>query len=121
MEVCAAFGAGEHFVGVAALRGVEDFAEFLHRGEVGRGKLFGHEIDFFDADAVFAGDAAAEFDAFFKDVIAGLDSFGDLFRIAFIVEDERMDVAVASVKDVRNAQIVFGAGGANEAHDFGKF
>ena len=103
------------------MRGVEDFAEFLHRGEVSCGKLFGHEIDFFDADAVFAGDAAAEFDAFFMDVIAGLDSFGDLFRIAFIVEDKRMNVAVASVKDVRDPQIIFSAGCANEAHDFGKF
>ena len=83
--------------------------------------MFGHEVDFLDTDAVFARDATAEFDAFFEDVVAGLDGFGHLLRIAFIVEDEGMDVPITGMKNVRDAQAVFFAGLPDELHDLRQF
>ena len=102
---------------VAAQLGIEDAAEHAHGVKVIHSKLFGHEIDFFHADPVLARDAPAEFNAFGQDVVAGLKSAPDLVRISFIVEDERMNIAVACVKDVGNSELIFAAAFADELHD----
>ncbi len=99
---------------------IENGSQSSHRIEVVLGELLGHEIDFFDADAVLTGHAAAEFDAFFEDFVADGDRIAHLLGIAFIVEDQGMDVTIAGMEDVRDAQAVFFAALANEAHDLGQ-
>ena len=97
-------------MGVAALVWVENEAEALHRIEIVRVELLRHEIDFLDADAVLAGDASSECDAFVKDVVPGCDGSSDLIRIPLIIENEGMDVPISCMKDVGNTKIVSAAG-----------
>ena len=70
---------------VAALLGVEGAAQHFHGVEVILRKLLGHEINFLGADAVFAGDAAAERDALFQNVMAGRQRALHFAGVAFIV------------------------------------
>src|SRR5947209_287470 len=66
-----------------------------------------HEIALFDADAVLAGEHAADLDAKPQDRRA--EGFGPLeFAWAVgVIEDERVQVAVARVEDIGAAQAVF--------------
>ena len=105
-KIGAAFRAGEHLVRIAAALGIEHAPQQPHRVQILRSELLRHEIDFLHADAVLARDAAAQLDALFQDLVAGGERAADLIRIAFIVKNQRMNVAVAGVKDVRNAQPV---------------
>src|SRR4051794_41017848 len=69
-EIGTAFGAGEHFVGIATQLWIKNTAKHAHGIEVVDGKLFGHEIDFFDADSMFACHAAAQFNASIENIVA---------------------------------------------------
>lgn len=102
----AAAGGGEHFVGAEIAERIEGVAEVFHGGEVAGREHFVHEADFFDADAVFAGDAAAGGEAFVEDFIAGVENAADLLGVAFVEEQNRMNVAIAGVKNIDNANIV---------------
>ena len=62
-----------------------------------------HQLALLDADAVLAGEAAADFDAEAQNVFACLLGFALLVRIVDVVEDQRMHVAVAGVEDVGDA------------------
>src|SRR6185437_9569899 len=73
--------------------------------------------NFLHADAMLARDTAAELDALLENVVAGRQRAADLVRIAFIVKHQRMDVAIAGVKNVRNAQVIFFAHRTDELHD----
>ena len=53
--------------------------------------------------------------------MAGQERAPNLVRIALVVEHERMNIAIAGVKYVRDAQTVFLARGLDEAHDLGQF
>ena len=52
--------------------------------------------------------------------MAGKKGAADLIGIPFIVKDQRMDVAVARVKDVWNAELIFAAALADKVHDRGE-
>ena len=71
--------------------------------QIFRRELAIHQLALLDADAVLAGEAAADFDAEAQNVFACLLGFALLFRIVDVVEDQRMHVAVAGVEDVGNA------------------
>src|SRR5262249_6027634 len=68
-----------------------------------------HEIDLFDTDAMFARDAAAAADALFQDFVTRLEYALDLFRVALVEQENRMDIAVAGVEDVGDAELVLAA------------
>ncbi len=74
--------------------------------EVRRVELIRHEIALLDADAVLARQHAADVDAELQDLEA--ERFGslDLAGHIGVVEDQRVQVAVAGVEDIRNAQPV---------------
>src|SRR5262249_61912230 len=83
--------------------GVEHcFDPHLH-GKVGLGELDRHEIALFNADPVLAGEAAAESDAELENLMARLLRTIGLRGVVGIIEHERMQVAVAGVKDVGSA------------------
>ena len=100
---------------------VEDESEAFHRIEIVRGELLRHEVDFLDADAVFARDASSEFNAFVEDVVPCRNGSSDLIWIPLIIEDEGMDVAISCMKDVWNTKIVSATGLGNKLHDLWEF
>src|SRR6185295_15993997 len=102
--------------GIAAALRVEDLSQKPHRVEIVGAELPGHEIDFLDTNAVLAGDTAAEFDASREDFVPGGQRAADLAGVAFIVEDQRVEIAVAGVEDVRDAQAVAAAAIGDKAH-----
>ena len=77
--------------------------------EVGRRELRRHQLAFLDADAVLAGEAAAELDAEPQDSCARKFRPVGLFGAVGIVENQRMEIAVAGVEDVGDLQAVLGA------------
>src|SRR5262249_1496527 len=77
-------------------------------------------LDLLDADAVLAGDAAAELDAGPQDLAARLEHPRRPRAIAPVEEDDRVDVAVAGVEDVADAEIVARAGRLDAGEDLGE-
>ena len=55
---------------IAAIFGIKDTSQSAHGIEIVLGELFLHEVNFFNAYSVLAGDATPEFDAFFQNVVA---------------------------------------------------
>ena len=62
---------------------------------------------FLYTDAVLAGQAAAQFDTRAQNLLSGVHHAPGLVRVALVVHQDGMDVAVAGVKDVGDAQLVF--------------
>ena len=101
--------AGEDFEGVQEVLRDEGGADFVHGGEVGGGEHVAHVFEFFDADAVFAGDAAADGDAVAEDFARSVEGGLHAFGIVFVVHEDGVDIAVAGVEDAGDAQMVLGA------------
>ena len=74
--------------------------------EVDLGEHRRHQVALLDADAVLAGEHAADLDAQLQDV--GAERLGalQLARLVGVVEDQRMQVAVAGMEHVGDAQAV---------------
>src|SRR2546423_14835948 len=106
---------------IAALCRIENASQLLHSVEVRGAKLLGHEIDLLHANAMLASDAAAECDTFFQNFFASMDGAFHLVWITFIIQDERMDVAIAGVENICDPQPISAAGLLNEFHYFWKF
>ena len=68
---------------------------------------FGHQVALFDADAMFAGQHAADLDA--EPQYVGAEILGALqfARHIGVEQDQRMQIAVAGVKDIGDAQAMF--------------
>src|SRR6478672_957670 len=94
----AQFGAAvqlwEHLVGVEQALLVEGAFDALLRVQVDFREHHRHQIALLDADAVLAGQDAADLDAKFQDVGAELLGALELALLVGVVEDERMQVAV---------------------------
>ncbi len=88
---------------VASLFRIKSQTQHLHSVEVIPGKLLSHEIDFLRANAVLAGHAAAQCDAFIQNVISSLQCAFNLIGIAFIIQDQRMNIPVAGMKYIWNS------------------
>ncbi len=69
-------------------------------------ELDAHLVDLLDADAVLAGDGAADLDAQLQDLAAELLGPLQLARVVGVVEDQRVQVAVAGVEHVGHRQAV---------------
>src|SRR5262249_7224041 len=96
-------------------------AEAVHGGQVVFSKKLRHEGDFFYADTMFAGHAATAGDALLEDFAAGGQDAFDLRRVALVEEQNRMDIAVAGVKDVDDLDIVLAANFHDPAEDMRQF
>src|SRR6478672_722986 len=104
-----AAGRGEHLVRTEVAAGIERFAEIFHSGQVGWREHLVHEADFFDADAMLAGNAAAASEALIEDLVARGQDALDLLRVALIEQQDRMNIAVAGVEHIHDADVVPGA------------
>src|SRR5579871_3508531 len=120
-KIRAALRAREHLVRITATLGIEHAPQRAHRVQIDPGKLLLHEIDLFHTDAMLARCTAAHRDALLEDVMTGGQRPAHLVRFTFIVKDQWMDVAVAGVEHVRDAQAVLLAARADEAHHLRQF
>ena len=104
-------------MGRAAVLRVEGAAQAQHLFQIGRREEFGHEVKLFDADAMLAGHAAAAVNALLEDLVTGRQHSADLVRIAFVEEKTGMNVAVAGVEYVADADLIFLADVIDEAQN----
>ena len=105
-ELGAAVQRREHLAGIEQALVVEGAFEPLLLVEIDLGEHRRHQVALLDADAVLAGEHAADLDAEPQDV--GAERLGalELARLVGVVEDERMQIAVAGMEDVGDAQAV---------------
>src|SRR5688572_6517213 len=104
LELAAAPRSGEDLSRIGKTCGVERGLHASHRREIVSGELQRHEAVLLHADAVLAGDRAARRDARFEDLETRLLHAIELALLR--EEDEWMEVAVARVEHVRDADAV---------------
>ena len=75
---------------------------------LGGAELFAHGSKLLHAATVLAGHCAAHRHAQLEDATAALLGARELLGLAGIKHDERMQVAIAGVEDVRDRQLIFG-------------
>src|SRR5439155_21530952 len=105
-ELGAAMKLREDLAGIEQRAGIEGAFDPLLLGEVGLVEHRRHQVALLDADAMLAGQHAADLDAQPQDVGAELLGALELARPIGVVEDERVEIAVAGMKDVGDAQLV---------------
>src|SRR5688572_33054179 len=91
----AALERGHGLPGIEDARRVERRLHRVERGDLGRAELQAHLPELLDPHAVLAGDRAAHFHAALEYSRAQLLAALELARLVRVVEDARMDVAVA--------------------------
>src|SRR5438874_2486873 len=99
-ELGAAVQSGKYFPGIEQASVIEGAFEALLLIEVGLGKHRRHQVALLDADAVLAGEHAANLNAELEDRGSELLGALELARHVGVIEDERMQVAVAGVEYV---------------------
>src|SRR5690349_9757991 len=108
----APFGAAlerrHRLAGIEDAVGIERRLHSVERGELRSAELHAHLLELLDADAVLAGDRAAHLDAELEDAAAELLALLQVAGFRRVVEDARMDVAVARVEDVAHGEAVLG-------------
>ena len=120
-DFAAAFAEGEDFAGIEGGIGIEGVVDAAHEIEVGIGEEERHEFRFFHANAVLAGERAADFDAIADDFCGGFESALELRGVAGIVENDGVQVAVASVENVTDLKAVLIADLPDAAQSLRKF
>jgi len=80
-----------------------------------------HCIKFFDSDAVFTGDGSAEGNAFANDFFARFYYFFDDSGFSVIKVEKRVEVSVASVKNICHTKSVFDSDGVDKVEHFWEF
>src|SRR5262249_14917798 len=97
----------KHLAGIEQALVVEGAFESLLLIEIGFRKHRRHQVALLDADAVLAGQYATHFDTQPQNIGAELLGPLELARLVGIIENERMQIAVAGVEHVGAAQAIF--------------
>ena len=105
-ELGAAAQLGEHLAGIEQVVGIEGALHAHLLVEIDLGELHAHQVALLDADAVLAGQHAADPHAEPQDVGAELLGAAQLVGVVGVEQDQRMQVAVAGMEDVDHAQAV---------------
>ena len=103
-EFGAAVQLGVDLAGIEQALGVEGAFEALLLIEVGLAEHHRHQVALLDAHAMLAGENAADFDAQPEDIGAESLRALQLARLVGVVENQRMQVAVAGMKDIGDTQ-----------------
>src|SRR6266404_4423124 len=106
-QFCAAMQGRKYLAGIEQALRVEGAFQTLLLVEIDLVKHFRHQVALLDADAMFAGKHAAEFDTDPQDIGAECFRPLDLAWSVGIVQDQWMQVAVAGMKHVGDAKVVF--------------
>ena len=97
---------GEHFLRAAQSVGIKCVPHEFHCFQIVHPEKLVHEIDLLDTDAVFPGHAAAQFDAAVENLVARFQHTLHLIGVTLVEQQNRVNVAVARVEDVHNADVV---------------
>src|SRR5262249_8339034 len=103
-EFCAAVEGRKHFSRIKELLCVKGAFDRNLVVKIDFRKHLGHEIAFFDADAMLAGEHAAVRNAKPQDVGAKFFRALELARLIRIIKNQRMQIAVARMEDVGDAE-----------------
>ena len=108
LQVAAPGRARQHLAGVGQPARVERRPQRGLRGEVDRREHQRHQVALLEADAVLAAEHAAGRDRDAHDLLAGgVHPLHDA-RLAAVVDEQRVEVAVAGVEHVEHEQVVAG-------------
>ena len=92
--------ARQHFAPIGQLLRVHGQPQLVHDGQIRLTEHFRHIRQLFHTHAMFAGDGAAHFDAEGQNFAGQLFGPLQLTRGAAIVQNQRMEITVAGMKDV---------------------
>ena len=101
------FATGEHFAAIGNFLGVDGPAQRLHNIELFFAEHRRHIIALLHADAVLASDRAAQRYTKRQDLARQLLGFVQRARLAPVIQNQRVQVAVAGMKDVGDIQLIF--------------
>ncbi len=104
----AAMQCREYLAGIEQALVVEGALDALLLIEIDLRKHHRHQVALLDADAMLAGEHAADLDAEPEDVGAELLGAIELAGIVGVIKDQRMQIAIAGVKHIGDAQAVLG-------------
>src|SRR5204863_7187792 len=119
-RLAAAFEHGDDLAGVAKARGVDGRAHAQHRAERVVVEDERQVFALVQANAVLARDRPARAHAGLHDLAPGEFDARHLFRVARVEADERVQVSVARVEDVGDAQAVLRADAVGGGENFGQ-
>ncbi len=117
----AAFAERENFSGIERAFWIECVVDAAHEFEIGVGKEKRHELAFFHTDAVFTGEAAADFNAVTDDFGGCFQRALELFVVAEIIENDGMEIAVAGVEYVADVEAELGTDFLDAAESLREF
>src|SRR4029077_2735127 len=120
-DFAAAFAQWEDLAGVEGGIGSKGVVNAAHEVEISVGEEERHELGFFHANAVFAGERAADFDAVADDFGGGFEGAFELSSVTGIEKDDWVEIAVASVENIADLKAVLIADFADTAKGLGKF
>ena len=103
-RLAAAFAERKDLSGIQRTLRIECVVDAAHEIEVGIVEQERHKLAFFHPDTVFAGEAAADLDAVTNDFGRSFQSALELLVVAEIVENDGVEIAVASVENVADVE-----------------
>src|SRR5574337_1160572 len=119
-DLDARLGRREDLPGVEQPAGIKDPLHLAHGLQVVAGELQRHVVPLLQADTMLAGEAAAHLDAGLDDLGSHLLRLAELPFVPGVRADERVEVAVARVKDVGHPEAVFLGQLPDQCHDGGE-
>jgi len=96
------------FTGITELLGIENLPEAIHDLQVIVGEEPGHAVFLFQANTVLTAQDTTEINAGAEDCFPCLQHARDLLSIPLVVQDQWVQIAIASVEDVGNTQTIGG-------------
>src|SRR5688572_14442078 len=94
----------QHLAGIAETLWIDRVAQLLHHVEIVGGKHPRHVVLLVRADAMLTGNRPAGLDTVLQNLSGDLLGERRLPRNALVVADQRMQIAVAGVEDIADAQ-----------------
>src|SRR6266699_2949144 len=111
---------GEELARIHDPVGIEDTTKARHEAQIGVAELQRHARGLVEAHSVLARHAAPHGEAGAQKLVVGLLGALELPGHAVVVENHRMQVAVARVKDIGDDETMTRPDGLHLAHDFGQ-
>ena len=104
---CAAMQGGNHLARVKQARGIKGQFYFAEMLQLGLLELCAHLVDFLDTDAVLTCNRATHFHTQLQYLATQFFGTMKLAWLACIVQNQRMQISIASMKHVGHTQTIF--------------
>src|SRR3984885_6030239 len=119
--LAATFACWENFTGIEKSFGIERIADAAHQIELNFAEEQRHQMVFLHPDAMLAGDGSAHLNAKSNDFAGRCDDAFEFIFIPSVEQYNRMQVAVAGVKNVADFESVLSANFGDAAQRCGQF